>query len=236
MEDNIDEAILNNIQGTKITVQLAKQFGVNKFILVSTDKVVNPTSIMGMTKYVAEKYVQYSSKNQSNTQFISVRFGNVLGTNGSVIPLFLKQIKDGGPITITDPHMERYFMLISEASQLILQAAVLGNGGEVFVLEMGKPVKIMDLAKKMISLSGYTIEKDIKLQITGIRKGEKLSEELFGHDEKCSASSHQKINILKTKTTNNSKFLEEIDTLIQMTQHSTQEEMKLKLTTLVSTM
>jgi len=234
MEDNIDEAILNNIQGTKITVQLAKQFGVNKFILVSTDKVVNPTSIMGMTKYIAEKYVQYSS-NQSSTQFISVRFGNVLGTNGSVIPLFLKQIKEGGPITITDPHMERYFMLISEASQLILQAAVLGNGGEVFVLEMGKPVKIIDLAKKMIRLSGYTLEKDIKLKITGIRKGEKLSEELFSSDEECSASPHQKINILKTNTTNNSKLPEEIDALIQMTQHSTREQMKLKLTSLINT-
>ena len=216
MEENIDEAILNNIQGTKIAVKLAKQFSVNKFILVSTDKVVNPTSVMGMTKCVAEKYVQYSS-NQSSTQFISVRFGNVLGTNGSVIPLFLKQIKEGGPITITDPHMERYFMLISEASQLILQAAVLGNGGEVFLLEMGKPVKIIDLAKKMIRLSGYTLEKDIKLQITGIRKGEKLSEELFSSDEECSASPHQKINILKINTTNNSKLPEEIDALIQMT-------------------
>ena len=235
MEENIDEAILNNIQGTKIAVNLAKQFSVNKFILVSTDKVVNPTSIMGMTKCVAEKYVQYSS-NQSSTQFISVRFGNVLGTNGSVIPLFLKQIKEGGPITITDPHMERYFMLISEASQLILQAAVLGNGGEVFLLEMGKPVKIIDLAKKMIRLSGYTIEKDIKLQITGIRKGEKLSEELFSSDEECSASPHQKINILKMNTTNSSKLPEEIDALIQMTQYSTPEEMKLKLTSLISTL
>ena len=234
MEDNIDEAILNNIQGTKVAVKLAKQFSVNKFILVSTDKVVNPTSIMGMTKYVAEKYVQYSS-NQSSTQFISVRFGNVLGTNGSVIPLFLKQIKEGGPITITDPHMERYFMLISEASQLILQAAVLGNGGEVFLLEMGKPVKIIDLAKKMIRLSGYTLEKDIKLQITGIRKGEKLSEELFSSNEKCSASSHQKINILKISTVNNYKLPEEIDALIQMTQTSTREQMKLKLTALINT-
>jgi FlaA1/EpsC-like NDP-sugar epimerase len=234
MEENIDEAILNNIQGTKIAVKLAKQFSVNKFILVSTDKVVNPTSIMGMTKCIAEKYVQYSS-NQSSTQFISVRFGNVLGTNGSVIPLFLKQIKEGGPITITDPHMERYFMLISEASQLILQAAVLGNGGEVFLLEMGKPVKIIDLAKKMIRLSGYTLEKDIKLQITGIRKGEKLSEELFSSDEKFSASSHQKINVLKANTTNNSKLPEEIDALIQMTQYSTPEEMKRKLTSLIST-
>ena len=233
MEENIDEAILNNIQGTKITVKLAKQFSVNKFILVSTDKVVNPTSIMGMTKCIAEKYVQYSS-NQSSTQFISVRFGNVLGTNGSVIPLFLKQIKEGGPITITDPHMERYFMLISEASQLILQAAVLGNGGEVFLLEMGKPVKIIDLAKKMVRLSGYTLEKDIRLQITGIRKGEKLSEELFNSDEECSASSHQKINILKKVTTNNSKLPEEIDALIQMTQYSTPEEMKIKLTALIS--
>ena len=235
MEENIDEAILNNIQGTKIAVKLAKQFSVNKFILVSTDKVVNPTSIMGMTKYIAEKYVQYSS-NQSSTQFISVRFGNVLGTNGSVIPLFLKQIKEGGPITITDPHMERYFMLISEASQLILQAAVLGNGGEVFLLEMGKPVKIIDLAKKMIRLSGYTLEKDIKLQITGIRKGEKLSEELFSSDEKFSASSHQKINILKINTANNSKLPEEIDALIQMTQHSTDGEMKLKLTAIINTL
>tara|TARA_Y100000590_G_C15416692_1_gene899739 strand:- start:168 stop:875 length:708 start_codon:yes stop_codon:yes gene_type:complete len=233
MEENIDEAILNNIQGTKIVVKLAKQYSINKFILVSTDKVVNPTSIMGMTKYVAEKYVQYSS-NQSSTQFISVRFGNVLGTNGSVIPLFLKQIKEGGPITITDPHMERYFMLISEASQLILQAAVLGNGGEVFVLEMGKPVKIIDLAKKMIRLSGYTLEKDIKLQITGIRKGEKISEELFSSSEKCSASSHQKINILKTNKANNSKLPEEIDALIQMIQHSTEEELKLKLTTMIN--
>ena len=233
MEENIDEAILNNIQGTRIVVNLAKQFGVSKFILVSTDKVVNPTSIMGMTKYVAEKYVKYS-QNQSNTQFISVRFGNVLGTNGSVIPLFLKQIKEGGPITITDPHMERYFMLISEASQLILQAAVLGNGGEVFLLEMGKPVKVIDLARKMVRLSGYTLEKDIKLQITGIRKGEKLSEELFSSEEEISASSHQKINVVKSKA-NSFKLPEEIDALIQMTKHSTAEEIKLKLAKLINT-
>ena len=195
MEENIDEAIINNIQGTQVTAQMAKKFEVEKFVLVSTDKVVQPKSIMGMTKKVAEILIQLMSQN-SETQFMVVRFGNVIGSNGSIVPLLHKQIEMGGPVTITHPKMERYFMLISEAVQLILQAGALGSGKEIFVLEMGKPVKIIDLANKMIKLAGYNPDNEIKIKLIGIRPGEKLSEELIDHGEKILPTIHKKIKLL----------------------------------------
>ena len=198
MEENIDEAIINNIQGTQVTAQMAKKFEVEKFVLVSTDKVVQPKSIMGMTKKVAEILIQLMSQ-KSKTQFMVVRFGNVLGSNGSIVPLLQKQIEMGGPITITHPKMERYFMLISEAVQLILQAGALGSGKEIFVLEMGKPVKIIDLANKMIKLAGYNPDNEIKIKFIGIRPGEKLSEELIDHGEKILPTIHKKIKLLSPR-------------------------------------
>ena len=198
MEENIDEAIINNIQGTQVTAQMAKKFEVEKFVLVSTDKVVQPKSIMGMTKKVAEILIQLMSQ-KSGTQFMVVRFRNVLGSNGSIVPLLQKQIEMDGPVTITHPEMERYFMLISEAVQLILQAGALGSGKEIFVLEMGKPVKIIDLANKMIKLAGYNPDNEIKIKLIGIRPGEKLSEELIDHGEKILPTIHKKIKLLSPR-------------------------------------
>lgn len=198
MEENIDEAIINNIQGTQVTAQMAKKFEVEKFVLVSTDKVVQPKSIMGMTKKVAETLIQLIAQ-KNKTQFMIVRFGNVLGSNGSIVPLLQKQIEMGGPITITHPKMERYFMLISEAVQLILQAGALGSGKEIFVLEMGKPVKIIDLANKMIKLAGYNPDNEIEIKLIGIRPGEKLSEELIDHGEKILPTTHKKIKLLSPR-------------------------------------
>ena len=198
MEENIDEAIINNIQGTQVAAQMAKKFEVEKFVLVSTDKVVQPKSIMGMTKKVAEILIQLMSQ-KSKTQFMVVRFGNVIGSNGSIVPLLHKQIEMGGPVTITHPKMERYFMLISEAVQLILQAGALGSGREIFVLEMGKPVKIIDLANKMIELAGYNSDNEIKIKLIGIRPGEKLSEELIDHGEKILPTIHKKIKLLSPR-------------------------------------
>ena len=198
MEENIDEAIINNIQGTQVTAQMAKKFEVEKFVLVSTDKVVQPKSIMGMTKKVAEILIQLMSQ-KSKTQFMVVRFGNVIGSNGSIVPLLQKQIEMDGPVTITHPEMERYFMLISEAVQLILQAGALGSGREIFVLEMGKPVKIIDLANKMIKLAGYNPDNEIKIKLIGIRPGEKLSEQLIDHGEKILPTIHKKIKLLSPR-------------------------------------
>ena len=212
MEENIDQAIINNIQGTQVTAQMAKKFEVEKFVLVSTDKVVQPKSIMGMTKKVAEILIQLMSQ-KSKTQFMVVRFGNVLGSNGSIVPLLQKQIEMDGPVTITHPKMERYFMLISEAVQLILQAGALGSGREIFVLEMGKPVKIIDLANKMIKLAGYNPDNEIKIKLIGIRPGEKLSEELIDHGEKILPTIHKKIKLLSPRELPDDDLLIRIDRL-----------------------
>jgi len=198
MEDNVDEAVVNNIYGTKLTADVSDKYGVERFVMVSTDKVIRPTSVMGTTKKIAEKYVQYMNS-RSNTRFMTVRFGNVLGSKGSVIPFFQSQIENGGPVTVTHPDMTRYFMLIPEAVQLILQAAAIGNGGEIFVLEMGEPVKIVDLAYKMIRLSGYEPNKDIAVKFTGIRPGEKLYEELVDDQDEPVATHHSKIKVLQSK-------------------------------------
>ena len=198
MEDNPSESVRNNIIGTRIIADLAVKYGVKKFVMISTDKAVNPTNVMGCSKRICEIYVQSldkaikDGKIKGQTQFVTTRFGNVLGSNGSVIPLFKEQIKKGGPITVTDPNIIRYFMLIPEACKLVLEAGTKGNGGEIFVFDMGKPVKISDLAERMIRLSGAV---NVKIEYTGLRPGEKLYEEVLNEEETTKPSFHKKIRI-----------------------------------------
>lgn len=200
MEDNPFEAYNTNIIGTKNIADLALQYGVKKFVMISTDKAVNPTNVMGATKRVAEIYTQYLNEKKA-TKFITTRFGNVLGSNGSVIPLFKKQIASGGPVKVTHPEITRFFMTIPEACQLVLEAGTMGNGGEIFVFDMGKSVKIIDLARKMIQLSGLTEGKDIEIKFTGLRPGEKLYEEVLSDKENTTATYHPQILIAKTRKT-----------------------------------
>lgn len=194
VEWNSGEAVFNNVGGTQVIADLADEYAVSSFVLISTDKAVNPTSVMGATKRVAELYVQSMSE-RSNTRFVAVRFGNVLGSAGSVIPIFKEQIAKGGPVTVTDPNMTRYFMTIPEASQLVLQAASMGDGGEIFILDMGEPIKIVDLAKDLIGLSGLRPDVDIEISYSGIRPGEKLFEELSIDSENTTTTKHSKIFI-----------------------------------------
>ncbi len=201
MEKFPEEAIKTNIHGTINVVEAADKNNVEKFIFISTDKVVNPKSTMGLTKRVGEIVIQQFFR-KSKTKFITVRFGNVLGSNGSVIPLFIKQIETGGPVTVTHPEMERFFMTINEAVQLILQASAMGEGGEIFILDMGKPVKILDIAKALIKIYGYEPEGDIKIVFTGIRPGEKLIEELWEEKERVENSKHPKIFLVKNSEIN----------------------------------
>jgi FlaA1/EpsC-like NDP-sugar epimerase len=201
MEKNPYEAVKINIIGTQVLAELAAENGVDKFVMVSTDKAVNPTNVMGATKRFAEMYTQ--SMNQLDgmrTKFIATRFGNVLGSNGSVIPLFKKQIERGGPVTVTHPEITRYFMTIPEACELVLEAATMGEGGEVFVFDMGESVKIVNLAKKMITLSGLRVDRDIEIKYTGLRPGEKLYEELLNNDENSLPTHHPKILVAKVNT------------------------------------
>ena len=215
MENNPSEAILTNVGGTKILADLACEFGVEKFIMVSTDKAVNPTNVMGASKRIAEIYVQSLNKN-ANTKFITTRFGNVLGSNGSVIPLFTKQIQNGGPITITHPEITRFFMTIPEACQLVLEAGAKGNGGEIFVFDMGKSIKILDLAKKMIQLSGLKLGTDIQIVFTGLRPGEKLYEEVLATEENTLPTDHPKIMIAKVREYDAEKVRKEINDLLHL--------------------
>ena len=217
MEDNPSESIQNNVYGTQVIADLSVKYGVKKFVMISTDKAVNPTNVMGCSKRICEIYVQSldkaikDGKIEGVTQFVTTRFGNVLGSNGSVIPLFEKQIKAGGPITVTDPDVIRYFMLIPEACRLVLEAGVHGNGGEIFVFDMGKPVRIADLAKQMISLSGaYNVE----IKYTGLRPGEKLFEEVLSSTEDTLPSFNKKIRIAKVREYDYDKAKEAIEELM----------------------
>lgn len=218
MENNPCESIQNNVYGTKILADLAVKYGVKKFVMISTDKAVNPTNVMGCSKRICEIYVQSLNKAvkegiiKGETQFVTTRFGNVLGSNGSVIPLFKKQIKNGGPVTVTDPNIIRYFMLIPEACELVLEAGTKGNGGEIFVFDMGKPVKIADLAQRMINLSGA---KNIEIKFTGLRAGEKLYEEVLNDKESSMPSFNDKIRIAKVREYDYAKVSLKIDELIE---------------------
>ena len=219
MEDNPGEAVSNNIFGTKVIADLSVKYGVEKFVMVSTDKAVNPTNVMGCSKRICEIYVQSLNKliaaadgAKGRTQFVTTRFGNVLGSNGSVIPLFREQIKNGGPVTVTHPDIIRYFMLIPEACQLVLEAGVKGNGGEIFVFDMGKPVKIADLARKMIKLSGA---KNVEVKFTGLRAGEKLYEEVLSDQENTKPSFHNKIRIAEVREYDFDAVSKDIDVLIE---------------------
>jgi FlaA1/EpsC-like NDP-sugar epimerase len=194
MEHNPLEAIKNNVFGTKNLIDAASRHCAENFVLISTDKAVNPTSIMGATKRIAE-FLTVNTNSSCKTKFTTVRFGNVLGTNGSVVPIFKEQLKNGGPVTVTHPEIKRFFMLIPEAVQLVLIAAAAGNGGEIFVLDMGSPVKIIDLAENFIRLAGFIPHKEIKIEFTGLRPGEKLYEDLFDESERIIPTSHGKLMI-----------------------------------------
>ena len=196
MEDNPSEAVMNNVEGTKILADLSVKYGVAKFVMVSTDKAVNPTNVMGCSKRICEIYVQSLNKKSQSTQFVTTRFGNVLGSNGSVIPLFREQIRNGGPVTVTHPDIVRFFMLIPEACQLVLEAGTNGNGGEIFVFDMGQPVKIADLAHRMIRLAGAS---GVEVSYTGLRAGEKLYEEVLNEKENTKPSFHEKIRIAQVR-------------------------------------
>lgn len=219
MENNPTESVENNIYGTKVLADMAVKYGVKKFVMISTDKAVNPTNVMGCSKRICEVYVQSlnnavrSGKVEGCTQFVTTRFGNVLGSNGSVIPLFKQQIKAGGPVTVTDPNIIRYFMLIPEACELVLEAGVKGNGGEIFVFDMGKPVKIADLAQRMINLSGA---KNVEIKYTGLRAGEKLYEEVLNDKESTKPSFHEKIRIANVREYDYSEVERDIEELIEV--------------------
>jgi len=215
MELNPSESILNNVLGSKNLADLAVEFKVKKFVMISTDKAVNPTNIMGATKRIAEIYIQSLNKS-TNTLFITTRFGNVLGSNGSVIPRFKRQLEKGEPLTVTHPDITRYFMTISEACQLVLEASAMGKGGEIFIFDMGQSVKIAELAKKMILLSGLELGKDIQIIYTGLRPGEKLYEELLANEENTMPTHHSKIMIAKVKEYDFDVISHEINDLILM--------------------
>lgn len=230
MEENPSQAIFTNVLGTKNLADLAKKYLVEKFVMISTDKAVNPSSVMGASKRIAEKYVQslnyhlVNANKKNATKFITTRFGNVLGSNGSIVPLFTKQIQDGGPITITHPEIIRYFMTIPEACQLVLEAGAMGNGGEIYIFDMGEPVKIIDLAKKMIRLAGFIPDKDIEIKIIGLRPGEKLFEELLNDASKTLPTHNNQIMIAQDSWDEYSDVKESIDELFAITKKDTSLE------------
>ena len=219
MENNPCQAVFTNVMGTKYLADLSRKYGAERFVMVSTDKAVNPSNVMGASKRIAEKYVQSIQykfgKNASNTKFITTRFGNVLGSSGSIVPLFSKQIEQGGPVTLTHPDIIRYFMTIPEACQLVLEAGTMGQGGEIFIFDMGKPVKIIDLARKMIRLAGYIPEKDIQIKIIGLRPGEKLYEELLNDKSRTLPTHNEKIMIAEDVADDYESLKESIADLIE---------------------
>ena len=215
MEENPSEAIRSNVNGSKIIADLSDEFGVEKFVMVSTDKAVNPTNVMGCTKRIAEIYTQ-SKNTHSKTKYITTRFGNVLGSNGSVIPIFRRQIEAGGPITVTHPDITRFFMTIPEACQLVLEAGMMGEGGEIYIFDMGKSVKIVSLAEKMIKLSGLTLGKDIEIKYSGLRPGEKLYEELLANEENTLKTHHPQIMVAKVREGDYEEVSTQISNLISL--------------------
>ncbi len=218
LENKVREAVRNNIIGSWNVARLAERYGCSDFVMVSTDKAVNPGNIMGASKRVSEIICQTLDE-RSMTRFITTRFGNVLGSAGSVVPLFKQQIQSGGPVTVTDREITRYFMTISEACRLILQTTVMGHGGEIFVLDMGEPVKVRYLAEQMIRLSGKVPEEDIKIEFTGLRPGEKLHEELFHSDEDLSDTSHEKVMLAQSRKTDWKTLEETMDAFHQAVEH-----------------
>ncbi|OHB61636.1 MAG: hypothetical protein A2167_01545 [Planctomycetes bacterium RBG_13_46_10] len=232
MELNPSEAVKNNVGGTKTVADVASKYGVTNFVMISTDKAVNPTSIMGSSKRIAEMYIQDLGRT-SNTYFVTVRFGNVLDSQGSVVPIFKKQIAEGGPVTVTHPDMKRYFMTIPEASQLVLQAATMGRGGEIFVLDMGEPVKVVDLAKELITLSGFRPGEDIEIVFTGLRPGEKLFEELRIEGEDMQRTRHPKISIWKNILMERQNLRTGIDELLDIARGQNNSELIAKIKELV---
>jgi FlaA1/EpsC-like NDP-sugar epimerase len=239
MEENPSQAIFTNVMGTKNLADLSQKFGVEHFVMISTDKAVNPSSVMGASKRIAEMYVQslhfenIEKRLSQSTKFITTRFGNVLGSNGSVVPLFTKQIQEGGPITITHPEIIRYFMTIPEACQLVLEAGAMGNGGEIFIFDMGKPVKIIDLAKKMIRLAGYTPDKEIKIKIVGLRPGEKLYEELLNNSAKNLPTHHEKIMIAEEVCKEYKLLSDEVEDLFILSHLKTNDKIVAKMKKIV---
>ena len=235
MEDNPSEAVLNNVHGTMVMADLSVRYGVKKFVMVSTDKAVNPTNVMGCSKRICEIYVQSLNNSIRNdqqkvTEFVTTRFGNVLGSNGSVIPLFRKQIRKGGPVTVTDERIVRYFMLISEACKLVLEAGTKGKGGEIFVFDMGQPVRIIDLARRMISLSGA---KNVEIKITGLRSGEKLYEEMLSQNENTKPSFHEKIRIAQVRQYDYEQVKKDIEELIAIAKNYDDMETVRKMKSIV---
>lgn len=234
MEQNPYEAVRVNVGGTTIMTNLAVKYGVEKFVMVSTDKAVNPTNVMGASKRTCEQILRSRSNLEGNTtQFVITRFGNVLGSNGSVIPLFRKQIEEGGPVTVTHPEITRYFMTIPEACQLVLEAGFMGSGGEIFVFDMGEPVKIVDLARQMIKLSGYEPDKDIKIEFTGLRPGEKLYEELLTDQEKTLPTYNAKVKIAEIADFDHEATLAKIVSLLQSAYRLSDTQLIAKLSAIV---
>ncbi len=237
MEENPAQAIFVNVMGTKNTTDLSVEHGVESFVMISTDKAVNPSNVMGASKRIAEKYVQSlffnSNSDDKTTKFITTRFGNVLGSNGSVVPLFKNQIASGGPVTITHPDIIRYFMTIPEACQLVLEAGSMGNGGEIFIFDMGKPVKIIDLANKMIRLAGLIPDKDIEIKIVGLRPGEKLYEELLNDTSKTLPTHHEKIMIAEDLKDDFESLIKEITELIEIAHTYRSDEIVSKMKLIV---
>jgi FlaA1/EpsC-like NDP-sugar epimerase len=228
MEENVGEAVKNNVFGTRLLAEIAHRHAVQAFVMISTDKAVNATSVMGATKRLAEMHVQALSR-RSRTRFITVRFGNVLGSVGSVVPIFKKQIASGGPVTITHPDMQRYFMTVSEASQLVLQAASMGAGGEIFVLDMGEPIRVTTLAEQLIKLSGLRPNEDIEIVYTGIRPGEKLFEEIALREEAASKTRHSKIYIGKFHSASEPEIGEVMQTLAGLMHSGSSEKVRATL-------